>query len=114
MRVQDLRFTILRSMAVVALLVVLLAFRDRAAQQAHRETEEAGRVQRVADGLVSTIDALENRVPLGVIPSVYVDSGHAWYFKEEYEKAIADFSEAIRIDPNYAEVYSLAGHGLAR
>ena len=31
--------------------------------------------------------------------------GEAWYVKEELDKAIADYDEAIRLDPEYAEAY---------
>ena len=37
------------------------------------------------------------------------DRGAAWYFKGEYQKAIADYDEAIRLDPNNARTYTNRG-----
>ena len=39
------------------------------------------------------------------------DSGDAFYHKKLYETAISDFSNAIRLDPNFARAY--AGRGSA-
>jgi len=41
----------------------------------------------------------------------YVDSGNAWYDKKDYDRAIADYTEAIRIDPEYSKAYN--GRGIA-
>ena len=35
----------------------------------------------------------------------YFDSGLAFLNRKEYDKAIGDFTEAIRLDPNYALAY---------
>ena len=40
----------------------------------------------------------------------YAGRGYAWNFKEEYEKAISDYSKAIRLDPKYAMAYTNRGH----
>jgi Flp pilus assembly protein TadD len=37
------------------------------------------------------------------------DSGTAYYFKKEYDLAIADLTQAIRLDPNYAGAYRYRG-----
>ena len=39
----------------------------------------------------------------------YDNRGHAWYAKGEYDKAIADYDEAIRLDPKYAMAYNNRG-----
>ena len=35
----------------------------------------------------------------------YVSRGGIWSLKKEHDKAITDFTEAIRLDPKDAEVY---------
>ncbi|MDR1252107.1 MAG: tetratricopeptide repeat protein [Treponema sp.] len=35
----------------------------------------------------------------------YNDSGNAYYDKGDYDRAIADYTQAIRLDPNFAEAY---------
>jgi len=35
----------------------------------------------------------------------YLDSGIAYYYKNDYDKAINDYSEAIKLDRNYDEAY---------
>ena len=39
----------------------------------------------------------------------YLHRGDAYFEKEEYDKAIAEFSRAIELDPNYAEAYYKRG-----
>ncbi len=40
---------------------------------------------------------------------VYTNRGSAYYFLDEYEKALDDFEEAIRINPEYAYAYNGRG-----
>ena len=40
----------------------------------------------------------------------YFDRGNAWYDQGEYDKAIADFDQAIRLKPNFADVYVRRGN----
>ena len=35
----------------------------------------------------------------------FFDRGRLFVVQGEYDKAIADFTEAIRMDPNYSEAY---------
>ena len=39
----------------------------------------------------------------------FSDRGAAWYFKGEYQKAIADYDEAIRLEPDRARTYTNRG-----
>lgn len=36
---------------------------------------------------------------------IFLNRANAWYYKGEFDRAIADYDEAIRIDPNFAEAY---------
>jgi len=46
----------------------------------------------------------------GAARNSYVNRGAAWQHKKEYDKAIADYTEAIRLDPTYAPVYVKRGN----
>ena len=51
--------------------------------------------------------------PSGSIPRIalaYNDRGGAWYYKQDYDKAIADFNEAIRLDSGFAPAYNNRGN----
>jgi tetratricopeptide (TPR) repeat protein len=41
---------------------------------------------------------------------VYFDSAEACYERREYDKAISDYTEAIRLDPNYASAFDSRGN----
>ena len=43
------------------------------------------------------------------VPSAFSNRGAAYYFLGEYEEAIADCTEAIRLDPDLALAYSNRG-----
>ena len=40
----------------------------------------------------------------------YYNRGIAYYEKREYDKAIADFSEVIKREPDHADAYILRSH----
>ena len=40
---------------------------------------------------------------------VYFGRGLAYYDKKEYERAIADFTQAIELKPDFATAYSIRG-----
>jgi tetratricopeptide (TPR) repeat protein len=48
---------------------------------------------------------------LGMNPADYINAGNAQYLKQDYEGAIADYTEAIRIDPTH--VGALTNRGTA-
>lgn len=39
----------------------------------------------------------------------YINRGRSWYFKKDFDKAIADFTKAIEIDPKDADAYYARG-----
>jgi tetratricopeptide (TPR) repeat protein len=45
-------------------------------------------------------------------PGTYLDRGIMFAMKGEYAKAIADFTEALNLDPNLSAAYQLRGRAL--
>ncbi len=46
------------------------------------------------------------------LANAYHNRGHAFQSKKDYDRAIADYSEAIRLDPQYANAYENRGNTL--
>jgi tetratricopeptide (TPR) repeat protein len=40
----------------------------------------------------------------------YLNRGSVYHDKKEYDKAVSDYSEAIRLNPNYALAYGSRAH----
>ena len=41
---------------------------------------------------------------------MFFNRGYAYYDKKQYDEAIKDYTEAIRLDPNYAWAYNNRGN----
>ena len=44
-----------------------------------------------------------------IFASAYYNRGNAYYYKRNYDKAVEDYTEAIRLNPNYVDVYENRG-----
>jgi tetratricopeptide (TPR) repeat protein len=71
-----------------------------------------GRINR-ADVLTlpQALAALDDELKRIPSAAAYVTRAAIWELKREYDKAIADCSEAIRLDPKQAKAYSIRGSG---
>jgi len=69
--------------------------------------EEEIHVQ-IENGVMVDSRVIDNRPHLGPAAEHY-QQGQAWRLKGEYEKAIAAFSEAVRLHPPYPDAYYLRG-----
>ena len=68
-----------------------------------RERRRQGCFREVADLFQSTIHQF------GDLPELYFYVGRAWSKLQEYQQACAAFTEAVRIEPGYAEAQSDLG-----
>ena len=69
------------------------------------------RVPLILGGLITLIVVLSLGIGMkaGLVDRVvafyHYGHGHAWNAKKEFDKAIAEFTEAIRLDPKYVYAY---------
>ena len=60
-----------------------------------------------------TITAVTATPTPGVDANTLVENGNAFVNKKEYDKAISDCNDAIRLDPNFAAAYHMRGTSYA-
>ena len=62
--------------------------------------------------LAAVLLAVVSSSGCGPRPDSYLKSGRENHYHGDFEAAIADYTEAIRLDPNYAEAYNNRGLAL--
>jgi tetratricopeptide (TPR) repeat protein len=85
------------------------AFRNR-----HFATERVGnylgfRVARTLTENAEFANAIDNTKSTADRVIAYVERGNAYYNKQDYGRAIENFSEAIKLDPKYFQAYNYRG-----
>jgi formylglycine-generating enzyme required for sulfatase activity len=85
------------------------AFRNR-----HFATERVGnylgfRVARTLTENAESANATDNTKSTADRVIAYVERGNAYYNKQDYGRAIENFSEAIKLDPKYFQAYNYRG-----
>jgi len=81
----------------------------KAAEAAQKEAVrqvEAARQEAIKRNAEREAEAARQREAAKLDPKTHFNSGKTNYDKKDYDKAIVNFTEAIRLDPNYAEAYS--------
>jgi tetratricopeptide (TPR) repeat protein len=67
------------------------------------------------------IDAIKNLLPGGQPTQPepetavqFLDRGNGWFDKSDYDRALADYNAALRLDPRFAPAFVARGHAWAR
>ena len=62
----------------------------------------------------SLMDNTKNSIESPTSAEAYVDRGNEFYDQGDYQAAISDYDEAIRVNPEYAEAYSKRGNAKSK
>ncbi len=102
----------MRYFALVGLvLVAVSALPDMALAKDADCVEKTGEASiRACTKIIKSKRVFGTRISKKDLAIIYINRGAAYYYKGQYDRAIADFDQAIKLNPKDAEVYFIRGN----